>query len=424
MNPTLRRWLPALALAISLLLHAVALQPAWKGVQNAGHGRDFASYYYGVQVASLGENPYEKQELNERARVEETRRSVHPFFYPPPFLLAMQWTRGLDLHGAYKLWFWVDAMACLLAGLALWRMVPKDSTWLMGAAVLAWASSIPNNHLMGQANLPVLAITLWGLVLSESESTKPWKPWAGGALVGLAAMLKMSPGLLVVWWLVQGRWREALAACGTALLLSVLSLPVLGVEHQIFFFTQVLPDFSDGGYGGLSVPIDLFGNHSIANLWAQVWPGDSALSPQAKTATSATVGLLTLALLALTWRTPKGLHRWAALAALMVLMVLTPVYAYEHHVVFAIPAWFVLAAALQERKLHWTWLLILVPAFVVSAWPILHWKRMALAQSPAVGGMIQEGKTLALFIQLSSCAFLAARGSWTARRRPGRTRAD
>ncbi|MFT5586447.1 MAG: alpha-1,2-mannosyltransferase, partial [Cognaticolwellia sp.] len=354
MNPTLRALLPKLALAIGLLLHMAAVQPAWKGVQDAGNGRDFASYYYGVQVASLGENPYEKRQLSERARAEGTRRSVHPFFYPPPFLLAMQWTRALDLHAAYKLWFWIDALATLLAGLALWRMVPKESTWLIGAAVLAWASAIPNNHLMGQANLPVLAITLWGLVLSESETPAPWKPWVGGALVGLAAMLKMSPGLLVLWWLVQGRWREALAACGMALALSVLSLPILGLEHQVFFFTQVLPDFSDGGYGGLSVPIDLFGNHSIANLWAQVWPAENALSPQAKTATSATVGLLTLALLALTWRTSKGLHRWAALCALMVLMVLTPVYAYEHHVVFALPAWFVLAAALQERKLHWT----------------------------------------------------------------------
>lgn len=401
-----------------------ALQPAWKGVQSAGHGRDFASYYYGVEVASLGENPYEKRQLTERARAEGTRRSVHPYFYPPPFLLAMQWTRAMDLHSAYKLWFWIDALATLLAGLALWRMVPKESSWLIGAAVLAWASSIPNNHLMGQANLPVLAITLWGLVVSESESPAPWKPWVGGALVGLAAMLKMSPGLLVLWWLVQGRWREALAACGAALLLSVLSLPVLGLEHQVFFFTQVLPDFSDGGYGGLSVPIDLFGNHSIANLWAQVWPADNALSPHAKTATSATVGLLTLALLAITWRTPKGLHRWAALSALLVLMVLTPVYAYEHHVVFAIPAWFVLAAALQERKLHWAWLLVLIPAFVVSSWPILQWKQLALAQGPVLGGLIQEGKTLALFIQLLSCTFLAAGGTWAAFRRRGLDRAD
>lgn len=424
MNPTLRALLPKLALIIGLLLHFVSNQPAWKGVQDAGHGRDFASYYYGVQVASLGENPYEKRQLKARARAEGTRKSVHPFFYPPPFLLAMQWTRALDLHGAYKLWFWVDALATLLAGLALWRMVPKESTWLIGAAVLAWASSIPNNHLMGQANLPVLAITLWGLLLSESETPADWKPWAGGALVGVAAMLKMSPGLLVLWWLVQGRWREALAACGTAVLLSLLSLPVVGLEHQIFFFTQVLPDFSDGGYGGLSVPIELFGNHSIANLWAQVWPGENALSAKAKTATTATVGLLTLALLAGTWRTPKGLYRWAAVSALLVLMVLTPVYAYEHHVVFALPAWFVLAAALQQRKLHWTWLLVLVPAFVVSSWPILQWKQLALAQGPVLGGLIQEGKTLALFIQLLSCAFLATRGSFEARRRRGLARAD
>lgn len=424
MSPTLRLWLPRVALLIGLLLHALALKPAWEGVDKAGHGRDFASYYYGVQVASQGGNPYEKSELGALSRAEGTRRAVHPFFYPPPFLLAMQWTRSLDLHGAYRLWFWLDVLASVLAALALWRMVPKESTWLMGAAVLAWASCIPNNHLMGQVNLPVLALCLWGLVLSESESPKAWKPWVGGALVGVAAMLKMSPGLLVLWWLVQGRWREVVAACAAAILLSLMSLPVLDLDTQILFFTQVLLDFSDGGYGGLSVPITLFGNHSLANLWAQLWPGQGALSAPAKTATTATVGVLTAGLLALTWRSPLGLPRWAGMSALMVLMILTPVYAYEHHVVFALPAWFVLAAALQHGKLHRAWLVLLVPAFVAFAWPISSWKAFANAQSPALQWGLQEAKFMALALQLSSCAWLSARETLPFLRRRGPTRAD
>lgn len=424
MNPTLRSWLPKVALLIGLLLHAVALKPAWEGVAQAGHGRDFASYYYGVKVASLGGDPYDKAQLSAQAAAEGTRTKVHPYFYPPPFLLAMQWTRALDLHTAYKVWFWLDVLASLLAALALWRMVPKESTLLMGAALMAWATCIPNNHLMGQANLPVVALTLWGLAFSESEAQADWKPWVGGVLVGAAAMLKMSPGLLVLWWLVQGRWREVLAACFTAAALSLLSLPVLGVEEQFLFFTKVLPDFSDGGYGGLSVPIELFGNHSIANLWAQIWPGRDALSPQAKRATSATVGLLTAGLFAVGWRTPRGLPRWATVSALLVLMVLTPVYAYEHHVVFALPAWIVLAAALHQGRLHRAWLVLLLPAFLVSAWPIAAWKAAALDQDPALSWLMQEGKTLVLLTQLFFCGALAGRASWPPFRRRGLARAD
>lgn len=400
-----KRWLPWLALLLGALIHGAALMPAWEQTRTARHGRDFASYHYAVQAAEQGLDPYDAKVLGQLARQEKTRKSVHPFFYPPPFLLAMQWTRPLSLESAYKLWFWLDALALLAAGLALYRWLPRPGALVAMGVLLAAFSPIPNNHLMGQMNLPVLALTLWGMHLSLSREESGWQVSAG-ALVGLAAMLKMSPGLLVAWWLLRGQWKAAAGAVGAAILLSVATLPVLGWEQQLHFYVDVLPSFSSGGYGGLTVPISLFGNHSIANLWAQLWPAPDALSPIAHRVTSLSVLILVVCVFAATRKVRDPLPALLGTSALFILMALTPVYTYEHHVVWALPAWVALSVALWEGKLHRGWIALLLPALVVACWPIASWKALA-KDAGALRWWMQEAKSMALVLQLSLSSWLA-----------------
>ena len=103
------RWLRALILAAGLVGH-VFLQaaPAWKSINKASSGRDFASYYYAAQVAREGGNPYDTDALESAASAQHTRKKVHPFFYPPPFVGLMAWAPSLSLHDAYKVSFFLN----------------------------------------------------------------------------------------------------------------------------------------------------------------------------------------------------------------------------------------------------------------------------------------------------------------------------
>jgi hypothetical protein len=263
----LRRFL----LAIAVVWHVLAVVVGgWTQTLEADRARDFASYFYAVKVAAKGEDPYETKNLSEAARDDGTRKGVHPFLYAPPFLLGMSWALTSELSGANRLWFWMDEAFAVAAMLVLWRWwrpLSRD-LGLVLALLFAAMTAVPNNHVMGQANFPGLLLSLLGLWAIDRD-----RPGLGGFLVGTAAMLKMSPALFLVLFALRGQWTAIASAIGAAVAWSVVALPLAGPAVQLRFYTQVLPTFSTGYYNGLTVPIDLFGNHSWPDVLNSLMPG-------------------------------------------------------------------------------------------------------------------------------------------------------
>ncbi len=390
----------------------------WDRVKNAGHGRDFASYYYAVQVAADGGDPYDTRLLSKSARQDGTRRGVHPFFYPPPYLLTMAWALPLDLSEAYHLWYWLDSLFLLASLLALWRWMPGP--WMAGGIGVALASFTPiwDTHWMGQANLAVLALVAWGLLWVETRGDRRFHV-LGGALVGLACMMKMSPGLLVAWWLIRRRWAAAVAACGSAVLLSLATLPLLGLEGQLRFYTEVLPSFASGEYHGLSVPITLYGNHSIPNLVVQLVAAlgepaqGGAMQPLARTLSSLVNGVLMGGALFSLRLGRDGLFAAGAAGCLVVLMLLVPPYTYEHHMVLLLVPLAACMGGLQRGFLSRRWLIGLVPSYGMLAWQLQDMKRFARGLPDGLQWWLQEGKFAAALFLGVACLVLARRAPET-----------
>lgn len=385
-----------LLLAACLIWHALGLWPAWQSASRDHSGRDFASYYYAEQVALDGGDPYDKAQLAQAAQDDGTRRGVHPFFYPPPYLLTMLWVSPLSLGSAYRAWFWLDELFALLSVVVLWRwwrpLGPSVGVVLAGAMALltAW----PNNHAMGQMNWPVVLVVLLGL----REAERGREVW-GGALVGLGCMMKMSPALFVAWWLLHRRWRAAGAAVGAAVVLSLLALPVVAWPVQLRFFTEVLPAFGSGRYNGLGVGIHLFGNHSIPNLYDAMFPAGPmhlVLSDTARHLSTATTVAVVAGLgWALRQRPADGLTVAAHVGAITTTMLLLPVITYEHHLVWLLPAAAASVAGIASRRLHAAWAVPVVLALGLACFDLDILKRTSLSLTdshPALAVGLRELK--------------------------------
>jgi alpha-1,2-mannosyltransferase len=405
MTDELRR-LGAWLLVATAIWHLLAvLSPAWVLSFDHDKGRDFASYYYAVKVGAEGGDPYNRVHLNQAARLDGVREGVHPFLYAPPFLLALSWVKAFDLGEAFHIWFWLHELCALAAAFVLWRWWRPLSPvvgWVI-VALFALMTAIPNNHAMGQANFPGLFLALLGLWQTERG-----RPVVGGALMGLACMLKMSPALFVVWWLIRKQWTAVAAAVGAGVVLSLMALPFAGPSVQWRFYTQILPTFSSGEYNGLAVSIQLFGNHSVPNLLDAWLPSPTdALSPAAR-AVSALFSLGSLAALAWAfWEgRPDALARAAQSSAFGVLLLLIPVYTYEHHLVFALPAATIAIVGACTGRLDPRWVVPVGLCVGLLLFDLQTLKGMAEGTNIVLAAILREVKFVALLGLLAACVFL------------------
>lgn len=354
------------------------LQDAQRHLKPSKNTRDFASYFIASQAARAGRDPYGAVDMTLTAREHGLAR-VHPFFYPPPFLLSLTWTGTLSNTEAYRVWTQLDLLAsvgCILVLALWWRSLHPLAAPLI-VLLLGLHEAIPNNHVMGQVNHGVLLLTLIGLWAEDRQ-----RPILGGVFLGLACMAKMSPALLVAWWLLRRRWLAVGSAVATAVLSSVAALWVVPFDQQVRFYTEILPQFASGRYNGLMVPIGMFANHSVPNVLDQIWPAERGLElSQTAQLASRMFSLAGLGVLALLFRREPtdDLARAAQVAAVTILMLLVPVYTYEHHLVWALPAMAVALIALADRRLPlWTvpFVLLAVGAICLELRTLKQWNRV------------------------------------------------
>ena len=308
-----------LALVWGIALFSVIFAVPYQATVKSHSGRDYASYYYAIQASGEEQSPYDIDALNQLAQEEGTRKSVHPFFYPPPATLFVSWLAPFSLKSGYVAFFWFNQF-CLLGTLMIlhrWRNVAWST--LFACSLLLWP--VLDTMKMGQINLFV------GLMMLVAIR------YRSGLALSVAAMTKMSPALIFFGWISERAYKPAVICSIGCVCLSVLSLPWVSFSEQIRFYTEVLPQFASGAYHGLKIPINIPANHSIPDLYNQLFPGESStiLSATAKTLSSITSGVLLLTLLFWIRTLQDSESKLFASVALIPLMLLIPVYCYEHH---------------------------------------------------------------------------------------------
>jgi hypothetical protein len=193
---------------------------------------------------------------------------------------------------------------------------------------------------------------------------------------------------------------------------------VLGIDVEKHFFFQVLPGFGTGDYNELTVPINMFGNHSIPNLWNQAWPGgrNQGLSTTGLVGSAVCALALVGGLGAWLWRSPRDAWGLAAqFCTVSLAMLIIPVYTYEHHLVWGLPAVVLTVLAVVQGRLSPAWWGFLGLAWLGWAFELdllQDWHASMKGHVRWLAWLLQEWKFFSLVILLAASAWLARPARW------------
>ena len=201
-------------------------------------GYDFSSYYLAGADVLAGRSPYDPFQL----QGPYSPQVPGQYIYPPAFAVAVAPFSALfsDYREANWLWAGVGAVVLVAVVVGVGRrelaFARRDLALLLLAA-FAFAPVI-GELVMGNVHLLILGL-MAGTWLAVRDGRARGEI-VGGALVGVAALIKIFPGVVILWFLLTGRIRAAVAALITIAILVVLTLPIIGLEPWLQYPTVLL----------------------------------------------------------------------------------------------------------------------------------------------------------------------------------------
>ncbi|MGO2031789.1 MAG: glycosyltransferase 87 family protein [Glutamicibacter ardleyensis] len=317
------RWMSIVALFFSALISVCFLA----GLVSQVNPVDFYVYHYGAGLAAAGENIY-------AGNIHGTDMPTEglPFTYTPFAALAFLPLNILTAKTAYFLW---SIASALTMGLVLRSLLPlkhRNQPAVVGiVGFIASCSIVMASHIIfGQINVFLMALVLIDIGRNSENRILRFIP--RGVLVGIAAAVKLTPALFIVYFVITGQKRAALTSSIAALAVTVVAAfayPSMSID----FATRVLWNLSD------RVSLDgLFstsGNNSIQGAFAAL--GDwTAIPAVALTLIAAALGLYAAARV---FR--RGGNIQAAIVIGLTACMVSPV-SWMHHWVYLLPGLMVL----------------------------------------------------------------------------------
>jgi alpha-1,2-mannosyltransferase len=356
---------------------------------------DWAVYRYGSAAAWRGVDLYAAN-LHGKHLVAEGL----PFTYTP-FAALVLWPTNL---GNQQVGVWAWNIASTLALLAVLAMVtPADvrhraiAVFIAGAASTATIMATAHFE-FGQINLFLMLLVIADLCRRDDTAMARWVP--RGILIGIAAAIKLTPGLFIVYLAVVRQWRMfwwSVAGCLGAFVAAFAARPALTIA------------FLSHGLWGLASRVALgskfatSGNNSIQGVLAAVgdWTKPLALLLTA---------LVTVAGLLLARRAANRCGLLAGgLIVGMTATLISPI-SWEHHWVYLFPA----AMFIWFKRGWWARLLVLGgAALTIFSTPEIG-DRMITSSSPvhaAVGWLLREMLMLLGIVAIATIAYGKSRPS-------------
>ncbi len=383
---------------------------------------DFASFYYACKAASQGGNMYDANYLDSLAARDYVANHVLPYLYPPFFAVVAKPLASLFPTTAQQVWdFLAVALFCLVVRFVM--LTPSDAaapgtarsismmeTIVVGAFCYALVRLLPftTNLDFGQINFLVLfflAASFYVIFNNKSEIL-------AGAFLSVAALIKVTPALFALFFLVKRKWKALNSFLLSSFALIGLSV-LLGGGQPWQQFLAFLPDlgYAKNVSGGFhpSIPANI----SVAGFFLRLLPGEGP-----------TIRFLTMSVLAILFgilvykhlKYRNETNDYAMVLPYLLLMILASPVAWMHHLVFLFPGIVFTLRAIwvgKERRLRWVFLvLLMVFGAVYDFQPLYSKLEVAESLRPFVTSM-NLVFLLTLFFAVLSASGSGSRGDKT-----------
>jgi len=347
---------PAFVVLVGLVSFALVFIQAWYTPFTDDPTIDSYSYFYGAMALAQGENPYDTAVLQRLAPDE--LGFVFPYLYPP--VLALMWRPLLPLgpQGAHAVVVGVSMLLTILNAFLLWGLIRPSrhaGGWLIIFLLgLTVCGPLISSLRLGQVNVLLGTLVFGALVLERRDRSV-----GAGLLLALAVLIKITPLVFIIDFVVRGRWRSLLATLVFLAGLVGASALILGVEVWSAFARRVLEPLP------FNPPI------SIRGLVEGV---GSALGLP----TMVTVSLVFLLVVALLARVARRLPQLGAAVPSWGLLVLFSLLAFpltwHHHYYLALlPYGYFTIRAVEEQPTWRGWLWVALAAAALLRYPgVLH----------------------------------------------------
>ncbi len=187
-------------------------------------GRDFSHDYFAVQALRAGTTIYAPKIEN----------------YHPPFdVLTVMPLAGLPFKTAFLTW---SALSLVCFGLIIAITLLElgiSLAWpwlvLLGGLALCWYP-FQFQMMMGQWSFLIGACILGCWVLLRHD-----RDVSAGVLLGIASLIKLFPGLLILFLVLRRRWKALAAVAVTTLLGMAVTVAIVGSRDTVDFVVSVAP---------------------------------------------------------------------------------------------------------------------------------------------------------------------------------------
>ncbi|MEU7865679.1 glycosyltransferase 87 family protein [Dactylosporangium sp. NPDC049140] len=308
------------------------------------------------------------------------------FTYPPFGALVLVPFAVLPWTGAVVLYSVITIAATLVT--TYWLVAPeaRRKGWelvfalVLALVVISALEPIRENYTFGQINMVLVVLVLADLLVLVPRNSR----WAG-VLIGLAAAIKLTPAIFIVYLLISRRYRAGLTAIASAAAASLLAFAVMP-RGSIDFWTDAL--WQGEGIGNAAYTFNQSFYGMLARLSA---PHD---------ANRLVWAVLVLAALGFgLWRARKAALAGDEVVGLTITGIvgcLVSPITWVHHIYWFVPALIVLAAAGRRA-----WLAVVIAVTVGLG--LVSWFEQGLPLDPwshGIQGFIIKNWYLLLMVAL------------------------
>ncbi|MBI5356976.1 DUF2029 domain-containing protein [Candidatus Collierbacteria bacterium] len=312
---------------------------------------DFSVYLDGTKSALSGANPYQL-------------RFFDRFNYSPAATLFFIPLTLIPENTAEFLFTAISAFSLLLTIKMIFELLKIKLSpsifWLIFVLALkTYPSKL--TLALGQINLIILGLIVGSYYFCEiykgrtlRSKVRPFEALSG-ILFGLAAILKLTPAPLLIYFLFRKRWRTVWWFMVTIGILTIAGISVFGWDLTYYYYFKTIPQLMNentrttlnGSYMNQSVTA-LLGKFGIFG----------ELNSITRLGISGILGVFFLNDYLYRFRVKpgmtgvtKGIKDFISFWNLTVItMLFLPVFVWQHHYVFLIPLWVILVAKLIKTK--------------------------------------------------------------------------